>query len=246
MLKSAASKVMWVGRATVFLVGLAVILALLFGVASMALGANGNPFILGKPGNKATKVTGLVGNVADAAKPALRVRNSGPGSALELGVGDPAATPESKFTPPMKVDSQAKVTNLNADEIDGTDSSNLIKRGNSGDATPLGMNFYSYFMNTTSGVQNFPFGQARLQTTGTAGQFRVCGNSSATGSFNFVAYVNGTRTAGTVPTNGCSSAFDAEAGGDFQVSIRRAQIFGVHSGDSTTNENYNLYGFSQL
>ncbi len=134
-----------------------------------------------------------------------------------------------------------------SDQIDGTDSSNLIKRGGSGSATPLGVNFYSYFMNTTSGVNDFPFGQAKLQTTGTAGQFRVCGNGAGTGSFNYVAYVNGTRSAGTVASSGgCSSAFDAGAGGDFQVTIRRAQIFGVHSGDNTTNENYNLYGFSQL
>jgi len=42
MLKGAVSKVMWVGKTTVFLVGLAVILALVFGVASMLLGANGD------------------------------------------------------------------------------------------------------------------------------------------------------------------------------------------------------------
>ena len=47
MWRSAASKVMWVGRATVFLVGLAVILALVFGVASRALGANGANLIIG-------------------------------------------------------------------------------------------------------------------------------------------------------------------------------------------------------
>jgi len=41
MLKSATSKVMWVGRATVFVVGLAVILALVLGVATAAFGANG-------------------------------------------------------------------------------------------------------------------------------------------------------------------------------------------------------------
>src|SRR5215207_2668588 len=51
---------MWVGRATVFLVGLTVILALVLGVASMALGANGNPLILGKAKNTASKVTELV------------------------------------------------------------------------------------------------------------------------------------------------------------------------------------------
>jgi hypothetical protein len=43
MVRSTIGKVMWAGRATVFLVGLAVILALLFGMATTAFGANGNP-----------------------------------------------------------------------------------------------------------------------------------------------------------------------------------------------------------
>jgi hypothetical protein len=42
MIRSAASKVMWVGRAAVFVVGLAVILALVFGIASAALAGNGD------------------------------------------------------------------------------------------------------------------------------------------------------------------------------------------------------------
>lgn len=48
MLRSAAAKVMWVGRATVFMVGLAVILAVVFGVASMAFAGNGDAFKLGR------------------------------------------------------------------------------------------------------------------------------------------------------------------------------------------------------
>jgi hypothetical protein len=48
MLRSAARKVMWVGRATVFLVGLAVILALLFGEASMAFARDGESLLLGE------------------------------------------------------------------------------------------------------------------------------------------------------------------------------------------------------
>jgi hypothetical protein len=40
MIRSVVGKVMWVGRATVFLVGLAVTLALVFGVATAALGAD--------------------------------------------------------------------------------------------------------------------------------------------------------------------------------------------------------------
>src|SRR3712207_8561335 len=50
---------MWVGRATVFMVGLAVTLALILGVASSALGADGKPFLLGKR-NVATAVSTLV------------------------------------------------------------------------------------------------------------------------------------------------------------------------------------------
>ncbi len=42
MIRSVAGKVMWVGRATVFLMGVAVILALLFGVASTAFAHKGN------------------------------------------------------------------------------------------------------------------------------------------------------------------------------------------------------------
>jgi hypothetical protein len=44
MLRSTAGKVMWVGRATVFTVGLAVILALMFVAASMVLGIGGETF----------------------------------------------------------------------------------------------------------------------------------------------------------------------------------------------------------
>jgi hypothetical protein len=43
----------------VFLVGLAVILALVLGVASMAMSATGKPFILGKQ-NEADQVTRLI------------------------------------------------------------------------------------------------------------------------------------------------------------------------------------------
>jgi hypothetical protein len=62
MIRSAVGKVMWVGRATVFLVGLSVILAVVFGVASAALGANGNPWILGQS-NVATAITVLGGEL---------------------------------------------------------------------------------------------------------------------------------------------------------------------------------------
>ena len=117
MLRSTTSKVMWVGRATVFLVGLSVILALLFSVASTALGANGKPFILGK-GNAATLLTRLTGNVNGAA---MQVVNSNAGAddtALDLSVQPGEA--------PMRVNSSAQVLNLNADLVDGRSASSFV------------------------------------------------------------------------------------------------------------------------
>ncbi|CAN5599043.1 MAG: hypothetical protein ACR2N0_14165 [Rubrobacteraceae bacterium] len=86
MLKSGARKVMWVGRATVFLVGLSVISAVVFGVTATAFAVNGKPFILGKT-NAARAITTLV--------------KQGPGPALNLAVN--------AEQPPMKVNSQGKV-----------------------------------------------------------------------------------------------------------------------------------------
>jgi hypothetical protein len=65
MLRSAASKVMWVGRATVFAVGLAVILALLFVSASTVLEMGGKPFYLGGSG-QTNGIAQLAGSDAEA------------------------------------------------------------------------------------------------------------------------------------------------------------------------------------
>src|SRR5215211_9444213 len=108
---------MWVGRATVFLVGLSVILALALGVASMALGANGNPWILGQ-GNVATAITSLGGAAGVDGGPMLRITNNDAATndtALSLNVQSGEA--------PMTVDSSTKVANLNADQLDGKDQS---------------------------------------------------------------------------------------------------------------------------
>jgi hypothetical protein len=121
MLRSAVSKVMWVGRATVFLVGLAVILALLFGVVTTAAAhsnVDNKLFHLDHNNTVTTALTKLTGTLSGAV---LKIDNDGAGTALDLKVGSgPAA---GKTTPPMKVDSQAVVTNLNSDELDGKDQS---------------------------------------------------------------------------------------------------------------------------
>lgn len=100
MLRSAASKVMWVGRATVFLVGLAVILAVLFGVASMALARDGDSFLLGER-NAAQKLSTLA-------------RPEGPALSLQVQSGAP-----------LQVNSSTRVAKLNADAVDGKHASAL-------------------------------------------------------------------------------------------------------------------------
>lgn len=115
MVRSALGKLAWVGRATVFLVGLAVVLALVFGVATMAFATNGDNLVLGVLNNAATKVTRLVGNVDG---PALQVQNTNAGTndtALDLRVQPGEA--------PMRVNSDRRVADLNADKLDGRDFS---------------------------------------------------------------------------------------------------------------------------
>jgi hypothetical protein len=97
-MKTIFGKVVWLGRATVFLVGLSVILAAVFAIASMAFAANGKPLLLGRS-NVATAITTLV--------------KQRPGPALRLRVGG---------GPPMAVNSKARVANLNADKVDGKDA----------------------------------------------------------------------------------------------------------------------------
>jgi hypothetical protein len=118
MIRSVANKVMWVGRTASMVLGLALVLAVIFGVASMALAAvPGDPFRLGRL-NTINALTELVGR-RDGAM--LRVENNSTGAkahALNLQVASGKA--------PMKVNSAAKVANLNSDELDGKDASALM------------------------------------------------------------------------------------------------------------------------
>jgi hypothetical protein len=118
MLRSVASNVMWVGRATSAVVGLAIVLALVVGVASVAFGANGGNFILGRT-NVATIMTRLAG--PDGVNGAMfEVQNNNPGiddTALSLKVQSGEA--------PMTVNSDTQVADLNADQLDGKDSTQL-------------------------------------------------------------------------------------------------------------------------
>ena len=119
MVRSALSKVAWVGRATVFLVGLAVILALVVGLATAALAGTGvgDTFDLGRL-NTVNRISQLVGSTDNAM---LRVDNNNAGTnatALDLRV-EPGLTP-------MKVNSSTQVSNLNADLVDGRSASSFV------------------------------------------------------------------------------------------------------------------------
>jgi hypothetical protein len=102
--------------------GLALVLALIFGVATVALAAvPGDPFKLGER-NAISVITKLTGRVAG---PNLQITNTSDDSAataLTLNVKDGKA--------PLKVanPNSGIATNLNADQIDGLDSTELRQR----------------------------------------------------------------------------------------------------------------------
>jgi hypothetical protein len=119
MMRSAVGKVMWVGKATVFLVGLAVIMALVLSVSSAALAGTGvgATFNLGKQ-NTVNRLSQLLGSTDNAL---LNIDNSN---------GGPSATALSlKVEPglaPMTVNSSTQVSNLNADLVDGRSASSFV------------------------------------------------------------------------------------------------------------------------
>ena len=128
MTKAFFRQVMWVGRATTFCVGLAVVLAVAFGVGTTALAAvPGDPFKLGRL-NTVDRVTSLAGSVAG---PLLRLDNNGGGPALALESEAGRA--------PLTVNAGAgKAANLDADRLDGQDASAFLPaNGKAADAERL-------------------------------------------------------------------------------------------------------------
>ncbi len=115
MLRSVGSKVAWVGRTASMVFGLALMLALVVGVASAAFGANGQAWILGQS-NVATAITRLAGT-AGVDGPMLQLINNNEGTndtALDLRVQSGEA--------PMRVNSSTRVANLNAARAGRADS----------------------------------------------------------------------------------------------------------------------------
>ena len=98
------------------------LLALFVALGGVGIAATGGNFILGTP-NTATSPTELSASGA-ASTSALKVTNTNTvtgSTALELNV------PAGKT--PMKVNSKTKVTNLNADLLDGLESTSWVRRG---------------------------------------------------------------------------------------------------------------------
>jgi hypothetical protein len=118
--------VMWVGRAGVFVVGLAVILALTVGLASTALAGTGvgARFDLGKA-NAVNQINRLVGSVAGPSLLIDNISTAVGATALELQV-EPGK-------PPFKVNSTTEVQGLNVDSLDSKNSSDFLQESSDRD-----------------------------------------------------------------------------------------------------------------
>ena len=101
--------------------GLALVLALVFGVASVALSATGGNFILGKA-NEATTVSKLTASIAGPALTLVNQSTDAAATALNINVASGKA--------PLRVNAAAgTATNLSADELDGKDASGFYAQG---------------------------------------------------------------------------------------------------------------------
>lgn len=120
-MKKVLSVTLRMARGTATAMGLAVMLAVVFGVGTTALAAvPGDPFKLGRI-NAIGKITQLVGS-ADSAMLKIVNDSKGPNAtALDLQV-DPKK-------PPLKVSSFTKVEKLNADLLDGQSADQFVPLG---------------------------------------------------------------------------------------------------------------------
>ena len=134
MLKNVARKVAWVGRTASMVFGLALVMALVFGIAATAMGATGGNFILGKA-NGASAVSKLTASVAGPALTLVNQSTQAPATALNISVASGKT--------PLRVNAAAgTAAGLSADELDGKDSGDFFPaRGNLPDGTTLRGNF---------------------------------------------------------------------------------------------------------
>jgi hypothetical protein len=202
MTKKVLGAAVGVGRAATYTVGLAVVLAMVLGVATAGLAAvPGDPLNLGK-GNKINKLTSLAGRATGAM---FMIDNNGTGPALDLKVEPGKA--------PMTVDSQTRVDNLNSDKLDGVSSEGfLAANAKAADADTLDGKDSAQFATSTSeawrvvGTSGQPeFGKG-LRPTPMWENFDTSHNSAAfykdsTGVVHIrgvVKWINNTGNTGTV------------------------------------------------
>lgn len=103
------------GKGTAAMMGVAVMLAVIVGLASSALAAvPGDPFKLGRT-NTIDQISTVVGSASGAL---LRVNNNGGGPALDLRVETGEA--------PLNVNSTTRVNGLNADQLDGLGANDFV------------------------------------------------------------------------------------------------------------------------
>ncbi len=133
MLRSAASKVAWVGRTASMVFGLALVMALVVGAASTAWSATGGNFILGKA-NGATTASKLTASIAEPALTLVNNSTAAAATALNISVAS--------GKPPLKVNAAAgTATNLSADKLDGKNSGTYLP-GDLPAGTTVRGNFY--------------------------------------------------------------------------------------------------------
>lgn len=105
----------WLGRTTATTIGVAVLLAVLLGVGTTALAAvPGDPFKLGRT-NTIDNLSTVIGSTSGAL---LRINNNGGGPALDLRVEEGRA--------PLNVNSNTRVSGLNADRVDDHDANDFV------------------------------------------------------------------------------------------------------------------------
>jgi hypothetical protein len=154
------SRFLWrLTRTTSIVVALAVMFALVAGVASLAV-AQGKPpssgdkalAVLKGVSNTVEAVTSMVGSLADAA--ILQLKNTGGGPALDLQVQSDKA--------PMTVNSETKVQKLNADKVDGKDSTEFLTSCPTGTQSLGGACIETTMRGTDPGTEQNPGRPPRL------------------------------------------------------------------------------------
>jgi hypothetical protein len=140
-------------------------IALFVALGGTTVAATGDPFILGKP-NSASSKTSLSAPISNKA---LQLTNTSTGAgATALGLNVASGHP------PFTVNSGTKVANLNADKLDGNDSSAFVSGGG------------ARYQNAIVGFPGDPFGGNLVTAPGVGSVRRTCTDSPLGVSFDYV------------------------------------------------------------